>query len=161
VIPENGVQLVRSLEEAKKIPLDLVMCCGVLEHLNDPEELVKTILAFNAEVFLFEVPTGTPSHRKGLAKYRFLLKLFASNRVLWRIVQKIERNSDRKWRAYFPLRCSEHLQFFSTDGLSQLLEYCGLEILIISETKPNTALADEQNLGFEAGLIAVCRKKST
>jgi Methyltransferase domain len=160
VMPEPGVELVRNLIEAKTIDLDLVMCCGVLEHLNSPIEVIKSILELNSSVFLFEVPTGTPTKRVGPAGSRGFLGLIASTRLFWRIIQKIERKSGRRWRKYFPLRCSEHLQFFSESGLRRLLERSGLAVLLISETKPNESLADEKNLGFEAGLIAVCKKST-
>lgn len=160
VIPEPGVQLIRSIDDAKNLDFDLVMCCGVLEHLNNPTELVKTIMDLDSKTYIFEVPTGTPMVRSGAASSKTVLKLIASNKLLWRAVQRAERLAGRKWRKWFPLRCSEHLQFFSIEGLRLLLENCDLEVLNISETKPNEALSDEKNLGFEVGLIAVCQKKS-
>ena len=157
--PEAGIELIRAWQDAKKLSLDLVMCCGVLEHLNDPTSLIETILELDARIYLFEVPTGIPEKRRGLASSFLFLKILASNRSFWRAVQIIERRSGRTWRHYFPLRCSEHLQFFSKRGLIQLLEKCGLEVIGIRETKPNESLTDKQNLGFESGLIAVCRRK--
>jgi hypothetical protein len=161
VIPEPGVELVRSLDSANHIPLDLVMCCGVLEHLNNPTELVTTVMNLKSDTFLFEVPTGTPMHRVGLSRRSTFLMLVASKKIFWRNIQKIERLSGRKWRKYFPLRCSEHLQFFSSQGLKVLLERSGLEVLLLKETRPNESLANEKNLGFEVGLIAVCKKSTT
>ncbi len=158
VVPEPGVQLIRTIDDAKSLDIDLVMCCGVLEHLNNPTELVKTIMELKSKTYIFEVPTGTPLIRSGAASSTTMLKLVASNRHLWQMVQRAERRVGRKWRKWFPLRCSEHLQFFSSEGLRILLENCGLEVLSISETKPNEALSDEKNLGFEVGLIAVCQK---
>jgi hypothetical protein len=158
VVPEQGIELIHEWEEAKKLSLDLVMCCGVLEHLNDPKELVKTMLELDTEIYLFEVPTGIPINRKGLSANLFLLQILAKNRLMWRAIQKIERRLGRTWLGYFPLRCSEHLQFFSQAGLFLLLDSCGLEILEITETHPNKSLTDKENLGFEIGLIAICRK---
>ncbi len=158
VIPEIGVTLIKSLDDASEISLNLVMCCGVLEHLNDPQALIENITQLNSEIFLFEVPTGIPIRRVGLSASKKFLQLVASRKKLWSAIQIIERRVGRKWRKYFPLRCSEHLQFFSDLGLQKLLERSGLEVLGISETKPNASLADEKNLGFEAGLIAICRK---
>lgn len=159
VIPEPGVELVRLWEEAKKLSLDLVMCCGVLEHLNDPPALVRTILELESRVYLFEVPTGIPARRRGPSANILFLKILASNRQLWRLVQTIERRLGRAWWDFFPLRCSEHLQFFSKAGLVQLLQNCGLEVLEVRETEPNRSLINKENLGFESGLIAVCRKQ--
>jgi hypothetical protein len=160
VTPESGVQLIRTVDDAKNLDLDLIMCCGVLEHLNNPTDLVKTIMGIDSKTYIFEVPTGTPMVRSGFASSKTILKLIASNKLLWRTVQRAERRAGRRWRKWFPLRCSEHLQFFSSEGLRLLLENCDLEVLNISETKPNEALSDEKNLGFEVGLIAVCQKKS-
>ena len=158
VVPEHGIELIHEWEDAKSLSLDLVMCCGVLEHLNDPQALVRTMLELDAEIYLFEVPTGIPVNRKGLSTNRLLLQILASNRFIWRTIQKIERRLGRSWLGYFPLRCSEHLQFFSHAGLSRLLDSCGLEVLEIKETYPNKSLTDKENLGFEIGLVAICRK---
>jgi hypothetical protein len=160
VQPENGITLIKSLEQATSLNLDLVMCCGVLEHVNDPEDLVKNILELNSKIYLFEVPTGTPIPRIGLANSTKAMCIAASSKYLWRRIQKLERRATLKWRKYFRLRCSEHLQFFTPDGLYKLLTSCGLEVLELTETSPNSSLIGGKNLGFEVGLIAVCRKKS-
>lgn len=159
VKPEPGITLIRKWDEAKLLDLDLVMCCGVLEHLNEPMSVVRKILELNAEVYLFEVPTGTPVKRAGLVRFSLILKLLASNKSIWRSIQKIERRTKLKWRKFFPLRCSEHLQFFTLVGLFELLSRCGLEVLELTETTPNDSLTDSAGLGFQVGLIAVCRKK--
>ena len=158
VVPEAGIVKLQKLENAKKIDLDLVMCCGVLEHVNNPSELIQSILELKARVFLFEVPAGIPSPRTGIASHPDLLKFISSKRYIWRGIQILERRISARWRQYFPLRCSEHLQFFTKSGLESLLETQGLEILEISETSPNKALNDAKNLGFQKGLIAICRK---
>jgi hypothetical protein len=160
VQPEEGITLIKSLEEGKSLKLNLVMCCGVLEHLNSPRQLIETILELNSEVFLFEVPTGTPRPRVGFAKSATVLRKIASSKIVWRRLQRLERKTSSKWRSYFPLRCSEHLQFFTSEGLYKLLTSCGLDVLALTETSPNKSLKDARNLGFEIGLIAVCRKKS-
>ena len=50
---ESGVTHIRNWEDAKSLSLDLVMCCGVLEHLNNPSELVATILELKSDLYLF------------------------------------------------------------------------------------------------------------
>jgi Methyltransferase domain len=159
VVPEHGIELIHEWQDARNLSLDLVMCCGVLEHLNDPQALVRTMLDLDAEIYLFEVPTGIPINRKGLSANSLLLQIFRSNRLIWRTIQRIERRLGRSWLAYFPLRCSEHLQFFSQAGLFRLLDQSGFEVLEIKQTYPNKSLTDRENLGFEIGLIAICRKK--
>jgi hypothetical protein len=160
VQPEPGVIHIRKWEDAKSLHLDLVMCCGVLEHLNDPSELVSTILELNSSLYLFEVPTGTPIHRKGLVRLPWFLRFVASKKFIWSRIQTIERKAKPQYRKYFPLRCSEHLQFFTPLGLESLLTRCGLEVIELSQTSPNESLANAKNLGFETGLIAVCRKRA-
>jgi hypothetical protein len=159
VVPEHGIELIHEWQDARNLSLDLVMCCGVLEHLNDPQALVRTMLELDGEIYLFEVPTGIPINRKGLSANRLFLQILSSNRLIWRTIQRIERHLGRSWLAYFPLRCSEHLQFFSQAGLFRLLDQSGFEVLEIKQTYPNKSLTDKENLGFEFGLIAVCRKK--
>jgi hypothetical protein len=159
VVPEHGIELIHEWQDARNLSLDLVMCCGVLEHLNDPQALVRTMLELDGEIYLFEVPTGIPINRKGLSANRLFLQILSSNRLIWRTIQRIERHLGRSWLAYFPLRCSEHLQFFSQAGLFRLLDQSGFEVLEIKQTYPNKSLTDKENLGFEFGLIAICRKK--
>jgi hypothetical protein len=116
-------------------------------------------MELNSDVFLFEVPTGTPKPRVGIASSTSMLRIFASSKIIWRILQTLERKTSSRWRKYFPLRCSEHLQFFTSEGLYKLLTNCGLEVMELTETSPNDSLEDARNLGFQIGLIAVCRKK--
>jgi len=157
--PIEGIELINDWNTAKSLRLDLVMCCGVLEHVNNPSELISHILELNAEVFLFEVPAGTPLKRIGPSNNSQVLRKLSGSKLLWRRVQIIERHFSHRLRKYFPLRCSEHLQFFSLKGFELLLERSGLEVLELTETFPNHMLADSKKLGFEDGLIAICRKK--
>lgn len=160
VVPDAGIVLVHKLDDAKNLELDLVMCCGVLEHVNFPDQLVKSIMELNADYFLFEVPTGVPTPRNGIAKLSKFLYFASSKKFIWRQIQSIERRVPSSWRRLFPLRCSEHLQFFTQPGLKALLESQGLQILELTETSPNESLEDGRNLGFENGLIAVCKRKN-
>lgn len=155
---EEDIVLVKSIREAKNLELDLVMCCGVLEHVNDPANLISEILEINARYYLFEVPTGTPQFRRGIGNSKKFTTLVSSKKSLWRILQMLERKVSKKMRTLFPLRCSEHLQFFSTDGLKSLLEGQNLQILEIGVTSPNTNLDGSFALGFEQGLIAICQR---
>jgi hypothetical protein len=158
IAPPKGITHIKSLDEVIGKELDLVMCCGVLEHVNSPFNLVKEIFSVKSNYYLFEIPTGNPSVRTGLANYEAVLRYVARNKAIWRTIQILERKVHRKFRKFFPLRCSEHIQFISKEGLRMLLERAGFEVLALEETNPNTNLTDGQNLGFDTGLLAICKR---
>ena len=135
--------------EVSRLKPDLVMCCGVLEHVNNPKELIDQIKTAEARYYYFEVPAGRPARRVGVFASRLALNLVANSNMLWRAVQKLERNfGDKKLRKYFPFRISEHLQFFSESGIQQLMKNSGLKVMYISTHDHSAGLAGSKNMAF-------------
>ena len=156
--PPEGIKHIKSLSEIKGKELDLVMCCGVLEHVNSPYDLAREIYSVKSNYYLFEIPTGNPIARIGLFNYEFVLKYVAGNKKIWRTIQFLERKISLRFRRLFPLRCSEHIQFIRKEGLNLLLERAGFKVLVLEETNPNKNLSDSKNLGFNLGLLAICSR---
>lgn len=154
----DTVQVLTIWESVKELKPDLVMCCGVLEHVNYPVELIKLIQSSDAKYFYFEVPAGTPAKRVGLFSKPVFLKLIQKNKPMWRFIQKTERSIGRnRTRRYFPFRISEHLQFFSEKGLQALLENSGFKVLYIGTQDHNSGLADSKNVAFNQTIGAIVR----
>jgi hypothetical protein len=59
-------------------------------------------------------------------------------------------------RKFFPFRISEHLQFFSEDGLNQLIINSEMKVMQISTHRHSAGLDDSENLAFEntIGVVA-------
>lgn len=154
----SDITVLASVDEAREISFDLLMCCGVLEHVNNPADLLQEISHIGCKWYLFEVPKGLPKKRKGPGSFRVVLVLAASLKPLWRLLQKLERRISHSRRHLFPLRCSEHLQFFTELGLSRLLTRSGYDVVATIDSKPNEDLTHAQNLGFQEGIIIIARK---
>jgi len=155
---EPGVKRLESLEQTVNLTFDLVMCCGVLEHVNEPLKLLQQVRSINSKWFLFEVPKGIPTKRIGVSNNKTFLQQISLRRPLWRLIRNIEDGTPYISRRFFPLRCSEHIQFFTEKGLGALLENSGFKVLLMSSSKPNKGLADREGLAFLEGLMVVCRK---
>ncbi len=154
------LKVIKRWEEVSQLSPDLVMCCGVLEHVNNPMELVELLKTSNAKYFYFEVPAGGPPKRFGLLASRTALNSISRSKITWRLVQRIERNLGRgKLRKYFPFRISEHLQFFSEYGLHKLIQNSDMRIMQISTRRHNVGLDGSENLAFEhtIGVVACLR----
>jgi hypothetical protein len=143
--------------EVSELKPDLVMCCGVLEHVNNPKELVMQIKTAGAKYYYFEVPAGRPARRVGIFASKFALDLIVRSKFLWRLIQKFERKfGGKKLRKYFPFRISEHLQFFSEIGIQRLIQNSGMKVMHISTQNHSTGLVGSKNLafGYTIGVVA-------
>jgi hypothetical protein len=57
------LKVMKRWEEVSELSPDLVMCCGVLEHVNNPIDLVELLKTSNARYFYFEDTAGVPPRR--------------------------------------------------------------------------------------------------
>jgi hypothetical protein len=145
----ENLKILRHWSEVGELRPDLVMCCGVLEHVNNPKELINQIKTSGAKYYYFEVPAGRPARRVGIFASKIVLELIARSNLLWRVIQTFERNfGDKKLRKYFPFRISEHLQFFSETGLQKLIENSGLKVMHVSTQDHSAGLAGSKNMAF-------------
>lgn len=110
----TGVTTVGSWGEISESKVDLVMVCGILEHLTNPVDFL-TRLAVDIRsrlskrpgtLIYFEVPSGVPVRPKYLLKFYFALGL-SRFRFMWKLYDRLTSNT----RSHFPLRIAEHIQF--------------------------------------------------
>lgn len=135
--PIAGVVRFGRVQDARRWSPEFVVMSGILEHLANPAEFIQKthadLGALRPVVFYFEVPDGVPAERKGIVpKFGNWFALAASIWPLtWRALDRYiarRRTAGRADRLRIT-RQTEHLNFFSADGLSQLLKGCGLEVL--------------------------------
>jgi hypothetical protein len=158
VATSPDIRVFGSISETKGLKFDLLMCCGVLEHVNSPVDLLFELSQINCQWYLFEVPSGIPKRRRYLSALRLILIIASSQKFFWRLIQASERKVSFHKRHLFPLRCSEHLQFFTSLGVLRLLNRSGFEVIGIFSSKTNEDLVNAEKLGFQDGIIVVARK---
>ncbi len=160
VSSNSSIEVLQSWDQVKMIAPDMLMCCGVLEHVSSPTQLIELLQTSNAEFYYFEVPAGKPAKRNNFIFATRIVNFLVKSPVLWRTVNRIERQKISKpFISFFPMRISEHLQFFSTTGLIQLLDASNLEVLFTSDQDHNKGLADSKNLSFERTIGVVARRR--
>lgn len=157
---DAAIEVLQSWNQVQEIAPDLLMCCGVLEHVSSPSDLVSFLKTSNSEFYYFEVPAGKPAKRKKFFFKTGLFKILVSSPRIWRTLNRIERHQISKpFVSFFPIRISEHLQFFSMQGLRNLVESSGLDVLYVHEQDHNKGLADSKNLSFERTIGVVARRR--
>ena len=137
VPPEEGV-IALDQAKIKETPWDLILSCHVLEHLPDPQSYLEELVALGraGTIYFFEVPDesfrsfglSASSLQKRwigwLTKRIFAFKVFdflsTACRVKLRVLPPL---------CFVALR--EHLSFFSTQGLSRLLQDNQLTLLSV------------------------------
>ena len=159
--PAEGIVRIDSWSDLKRVRIDFVMVCGILEHLNDPinflNELVLNVKEINSQydsktptLFYLEVPAGIPALR---SKCFQTIALFAANfKCTWRVIGELQT---KKWAKMGPLRIAEHLQFFSPTGFSMLAERAGLTVLRIEEYEGTFGVVENKGLKFASALTLV------
>lgn len=141
-------------------PIDLIMACGILEHLNSPGEFLQAIKAemtksdlISAEsLFYFEVPSGIPN-RKFMPGKLFVAAVSSLSPILWR---KYDKWSTAHGHGLWPIRIAEHIQFFSEEGLKRLIQKNGFELLKIVDYSAIESLHDSKSIRFSniTGVLA-------
>jgi len=157
---DSAIEVLQSWNQVQEISPDLLMCCGVLEHVSSPFDLVAFLQTSNSKFYYFEVPAGKPAKRKNLFFTTRLFKILVSSPSIWRTLNKIERlQISKPFVSFFPIRISEHLQFFSMQGLRNLVETSGLDVMYINDQDHNKGLVDSKNLSFERTIGVVARRR--
>lgn len=131
----EGVRSASSLDELPDMP-HLVVASGILEHLVDPAALVKEIRAAIADDGLFyaEVPLDRPKVRRWHARpsYRRFLQWVSATRASWiaaDFAAGVARNFGRRVPRLGAVKQSEHINYFSTQSLEELLNSRGFRVL--------------------------------
>lgn len=117
-----GVRPVRTLEDCRAVPYDLIACSNVLEHVAAPRELMATLRSISKpDTLVFvEVPSESPF---GLLNY--------TKRSVQEAILMVRR--PRLAFSMLPVRflrqVHEHVNFFSLQSLAALMEYSGFTVL--------------------------------
>lgn len=141
--------------------LNLVMACGILEHLTSPNdflgkmvsEIRQNELLENNSLFYFEVPAGVPIRKKDKLKYFFSL-MFSFKQKSWKMYDRLLAQIGRE---NFPMRIAEHIQFFTPSGMEALLQRSGFEYVGSKTYSASESLIDSQSLRFGNILGVVAR----
>jgi hypothetical protein len=161
--PKDGVEMITSWDQVPKgVPLNLIMACGILEHLNFPGKFVKELIESShardssyTQYFYFEVPFGVPRLRKN---YLYGAIYFATvNKLTWRIFDKF---TILKKSTFAPMRIAEHIQFFNEKSISELLALNGYEVITVSRYDSLSSLTDSKGVNFQSGLAALARVRT-
>lgn len=156
-----GVSRIATFEDAASKMPELIMACGILEHLSDPVSFVRQLTSIGSVtrsmLLYFEVPDGVPQRRplsNRIVGYSFGL-LATRFRELWRVadVRSAQRQmAGRGVSKLMPLRQSEHINFFSEDGLRSLASAANLEILLLDKVDIPSSLLKDGRLQFSRTL---------
>lgn len=156
------IENISSISELKSVGSpDLVMACGILEHLNSPVEfltqLARDINDLQPQnsglLFYFEVPSGVPN-RKSLPAATTLAYMASFFAPIW---QLYDRLSCKIGVSKYPIRIAEHIQFFSESGLEYALSLAGFESLTFSDYSANHTLESSDGIRFTNILGVVAR----
>lgn len=163
----SGVQRAASLDDVARRDIGLVIMTGVLEHVDDPESVLRGVreaLHSSDALIVLAVPAGTPSPKTGIperAGHYFGL-VSSMWRPGWAIVDRMVawlRRHHLPVGHFAPFRQSEHLTFFSADGLRALSHRSDLEVLLVREVELPTDLTASGRLQFSRDHYAVCRPR--
>lgn len=161
---EVGIKSVRSWSEISvSRPFDLIMVCGILEHLTEPLKFLEEIkinlhnlnLSTVETLFYFEVPGGVPSRKKMFLKFIWAF-LLSFSPYFWNRYDKV---INRKGIHNYPLRIAEHIQFFTPLGLRKLLESNGFEVIDQSEFDVKDSLFDSDSIRFSKVINMIANLK--
>ncbi len=166
--PVDGVTPVETVAEARAVSADLLMVCGLLEHLPDPTTFLSTAsddLAPDRSVLVYvEVPAGVPDP----ASRRYPKTALAAGglasrwRPAWAALDRLDaRTRARRSRefALMPLRQSEHINFFTTAGVAALSQRLGWDVLLLDEYAMPSRLLEGGRLGFSRVLRGLLRSQ--
>lgn len=162
LFPSSNLTIVNDLDSLSDI--DLVMCCGVLEHLNEPAVEISRILKTlrRGGILYIEVPLDsfkvTKFHRsriylKMLRLLRFRSQFWSRVFMLLDFISGVSRNFFGVIPAFGIVKQSEHINYFNANSLRTLLEK-EFEVINIYENKK------QKHGKFRLGeLVAVCRPR--
>jgi SAM-dependent methyltransferase len=126
------IKRITDIAESDKKKFDFIMCCHVLEHVPDPNELIERIMKFSHKEtkFYFELPSQLPPLMTGVFLMLFF-KFISSNGRIFRFYAKIRQRSIED--SFFQMH--EHINYFSIVSLKRLLESNGLNVEYIAIRK--------------------------
>jgi len=136
-VPVEGVSRIESEAELAARRYDLVMICGVLEHMSDPAEALRTakpLVAPERGLVYIEVPFERPSlalvPRNTL--YRAYLNALQRTGRLLELVDFLSTAFKLKLNFVPPfgfIKMHEHVNFFSQQAMAALVERNGFSVI--------------------------------
>lgn len=114
---------------------DAVVCSEVLEHLNNPETLLKTLhQSLNVEgVMIVTVPNGYGPRETFVTKP--IISLQQKNNLTWKVVDKIKNTLGYNGTTVqSDANDLTHIQFFTKQSLQQLADNNGFTITKMGKT---------------------------
>jgi SAM-dependent methyltransferase len=127
LLPER--KRIIDISDSDKIKFDFIMCCHVLEHVPDPNEIIDKILNFSHKEtkFYFELPLDLPPVITSDI-IKFFFKFFSSYPRIYRFYKKIRQRPVED--AFLVMH--EHINHFSIKSMKKLLESHGLMVQYIA-----------------------------
>jgi len=160
---DGAITKLTNFDTIPSLNIDLTMACGRLEHLVNPVEYSRILVSkLQKDSFIFfEVPSGVPTSR-GLWKTdtsKRILLMISRNKKLYRTILILERylKNSSFFLRLFPMRISEHLQFFTERGLFLLCRSVGIEVIESGVWNINATLPGSKSMGFQNGVWIVGR----
>jgi hypothetical protein len=159
-IPVESVIRVASINEIPK-PVNLVMCAHVLEHIPIPEKFIAEIITSTNLtpdcIFYFEVPLERFNISSMLKSkwYQNYLQAIVPFRWITIGFDFFSVLSRSYLNAVFPpliMKLHEHLNYYTTHSLSELMHQSGLEVVEVIEEKAS-------NLSTHQGVIRLIARK--
>lgn len=164
--PAPGVQRIGSFHQATQLKPDLLMACGILEHVADPISFMRELVAVDAEMtglFIYvEVPSGVPQRRP--TSHRILgaiTGLVASRSTyMWSRLDRFSAFVRRRGKSathLMPMRQSEHINFFSTMGLGEVATTAGAQVVLLDEVSVPSTLHKNGRIQFSGTIRMLAR----
>jgi hypothetical protein len=157
----SGIERIYEYAELKEVKPDLIMCCGLLEHLNSPTEFLEELISWSptTKYYYFEVPAGIPNRRRKISSFILFQILICRSQLSWRFFSILDNKlSSLGLKGFFPLKCSEHLNFFSESGLQFLMRKNNLDIVVLRKFSTNENLPDASGLAFSDAWQLLAKK---
>jgi SAM-dependent methyltransferase len=144
----EGVYGINNISDVKKQKYDFVMCLGVLEHVSEPNQVLKQLKELVAEngYLYIDVPFDSPFYKHKPSKLLFLFNKHFSLKV---ILDRFLR--DRK----NPFIMHEHQNYFTENSSKEMLKRCGLNVLVINTVIEKGALGYGQTINILANISDV------
>jgi hypothetical protein len=153
----DGVARVPNAAAARSLRPDLVMACGVFEHVPHPVEFMQELLGIGSTqgtmLLYVEVPSGVPQRRPPITRAvnRLIGSATNNSRFMWSMVDKHAarlRVQGQPSTRLMPMRQSEHINFFSAQGLRHLAERCGGKVVFFDQVGIPSALLSGGRIQF-------------
>jgi hypothetical protein len=122
VRPITGVETLRTLEECRRYPIDLIITSNVLEHVGSPREVISQIASIaGPQTLVFnEVPLESPTDWRSRLKRLVQAGILSIARpaLAWQVTGP----------GVFNLM-HEHVNYFSQRSLDRLMQVSGFDVV--------------------------------